>query len=219
MSRFFKTRAASPPYRGHMFELMSEEKAMDIRSQMLPAAEVAARIVLRIPEAELDAPTPCPEWDVRALVNHLILWSGRGESAARKAPPTGPGEDHDFTSESGWAELFEEQSRKTAEAWQDPAAWEGETSLTGGAKGMPAGFIGGIVFVESVLHGWDLAVATGSEPEFAPETVQAAWEQTVAMADVSRQYGVFGPEVPVAEDAPLLDRLLGLAGRDPRWRP
>ncbi|WP_254715248.1 TIGR03086 family metal-binding protein [Actinomadura sp. NAK00032] len=198
---------------------MSEGKTMDIRSQMLPAAEAAARIVLEIPAAKLDAPTPCPEWDVRGLVNHLILWSGRGEAAARKAPPTGPGEDHDFTAEPHWAERFEEQSRKTAEAWQDAAAWEGNTSLTGAKEGMPAGFIGGIVFVEGIVHGWDLAVATGREPAFPPETVQAAWEQTLAMADVSRRYGAFGPEVPVAEDAPLLDRVLGLAGRDPRWRP
>ncbi|MEU5994071.1 TIGR03086 family metal-binding protein [Spirillospora sp. NPDC047418] len=198
---------------------MSEEKTMDIRSQMLPAAETAARIVLEIPAARLDAPTPCPEWDVRGLVNHLILWSGRGEAAARKEPPTGPGEDHDFTAEPHWAERFQEQSRRTAEAWRDPAAWEGATSLTGAKEGMPAGFIGGIVFVECILHGWDLAVATGREPAFPPGTVRAAWSQTAAMAEVSRQYGAFGPEVPVAQDAPLLDRVLGLAGRDPRWRP
>ncbi|CNF49447.1 TIGR03086 family protein [Mycobacterium tuberculosis] len=202
-----------------MFELMSEEKITDIRSQMLPAAEAAARIVLDIPAAKLDAPTPCPEWDVRGVVNHLILWSGRGETAARKEAPMGPGEDHDFTAEPHWAERFQEQSRTTAEAWQDAAAWEGGTSLTGAKDGMPAGFIGGIVFVECILHGWDLAVATGREPAFPPGTLQAAWEQTAAMADISRQYGAFGPEVPVPADAPLLDRVLGLAGRDPRWRP
>ncbi|WP_396447918.1 TIGR03086 family metal-binding protein [Actinomadura sp.] len=202
-----------------MFEQMSEEKIMDIRSQMLPAAEAAARIVLEIPEARMDAPTPCPEWDVRSLVNHLILWNGRGGSAALKAPTTGPGEDHDFTAEPHWAERFEEQARKTAEAWQDPAAWEGNASLTGNKEGMPATFIAGIVFGECVVHGWDLAVATGREPGFPPGVVQAAWEQIVPTAEVSRQYGAFGPEVPVPEDAPLLDRVLGLAGRDPGWKP
>lgn len=192
---------------------------MDIRSQMLPAAEAAARIVREIPGAKLDAPTPCPEMDVRALVNHLILWNGRGETAARRLPVTGPGEDHDFTAEPGWAERFAEQARRTAEAWQDPAAWEGNTSLTGDKVGMPAGFIAGIVFGECVLHGWDLAVATGQEPAFPPPVVEAAWEQLVPTAEMSREYKAFGPEVPVPEDAPLLDRVLGLAGRDPRWRP
>jgi uncharacterized protein (TIGR03086 family) len=198
---------------------MSEEETMDVRSQMLPAAEAAARIVLEIPETKLDAPTPCPEWDVRGLVDHLILWTGRGETAAHRLPPAGPGEDHDFTAETGWAGRFGEQSRKTAEAWQDPAAWEGNTSLTGNKEGMPAGFIAGILFGEWVVHGWDLAVATGREPAFPQPVVEAAWEQVASMAEMSRKYGAFGAEVPVPEDAPLLDRVLGLAGRDPRWTP
>ncbi|WP_246342584.1 TIGR03086 family metal-binding protein [Actinomadura verrucosospora] len=198
---------------------MSEGVVMDVRRQMRPAADAAARIVLEVPQDRLDAPTPCPGWDVRALVNHLILWNGRGETAARREPVTGPGEDHDFTAEPGWAERFEEQARRTAEAWSDPAAWEGNTSLTGNKEGMPAGFIAGIVFGECVVHGWDLAVATGREPGFPPEVVEAAWEQLVPTAEISRKYGAFGPEVAVPEDAPLLDRVLGLAGRDPYWKP
>ncbi|GAA1826182.1 TIGR03086 family metal-binding protein [Actinomadura chokoriensis] len=198
---------------------MSEAKIMDIRNLMLPAAEAAGRIVMEIPAEKMDAPTPCPDWDVRGLVNHLILWSGRGEAAAHRAPVTGPGEDHDFTAEPGWAERFGEQARTTAEAWQDPAAWEGSTSLTGNPDGMPAGFIAGILFVESVVHGWDLAAAIGRDPGMPPEVVRGAWEQVVPMAEMSRQYGVFGAEVPVPEDAPLLDRVLGAAGRDPHWKP
>ncbi|MFD0904694.1 TIGR03086 family metal-binding protein [Actinomadura sediminis] len=192
---------------------------MDLRHRMLPAAEAAARIVLEIPEARLDGRTPAPEWTVRDLVNHLILWTSRGETAARKEPTTGPGEDHDFTAEPRWAERFEEQARRTAEAWLDPAAWEGNTSLVGNKEGMPATYIGGILYGEFVVHGWDLAVATGREPGFPPEVVQDAWEQLVPTAEVGREYGAFGPEVPVPESAPLLDRLVGLAGRDPNWRP
>ncbi|WP_433136657.1 TIGR03086 family metal-binding protein [Actinomadura nitritigenes] len=192
---------------------------MDIRRQMRPAADAAARIVLETPEDRLDAPTPCSGWDVRALVNHLILWNGRGETAARREPVTGPGEDHDFTAEPGWAERFAEQARRTAGAWSDPAAWEGKTSLTGAKEGMPASFIAGIVLGECVVHGWDLAVATGREPGLPPEVVEAAWEQLVPTAEFSRKYGAFGPEVEVPEDAPLLERLLGLAGRDPYWKP
>ncbi|MGI5320732.1 TIGR03086 family metal-binding protein [Actinomadura nitritigenes] len=198
---------------------MSEGVVMDVRRQMRPAADAAARIVLEIPRDRLDAPTPCPGWDVRALVNHLILWNGRGEAAARREPVTGPGEDHDFTAEPGWAERFGRQARRTADAWGDPAAWDGNTSLTGAKEGMPASFIAGIVLGECVVHGWDLAVATGREPGLPPEVVEAAWEQLVPTAEISRKYGAFGPEVAVPEDAPLLERLLGLAGRDPYWKP
>jgi uncharacterized protein (TIGR03086 family) len=197
---------------------MSEGDVMDVRSQMLPAAEAAARIVLRVPEAKLDAPTPCPDWDVRALLNHLILWSARGEAAAHRLPITGPGEDHDFTAEPGWAGRYAEQVRKTAEAWQDPAAWEGKASLTGG-EGMPARFIGGIIFGECVTHGWDLAVATGIEPVFPPEVLRTEWERLAPTVEMGREYGAFGAEVPVPEDAPLLDRIVGLSGRDPHWTP
>ncbi|WP_245668030.1 TIGR03086 family metal-binding protein [Actinomadura macra] len=202
-----------------MIERMSEVQVVDIRRQMLPAAEAAVRIVQEIPEARLDDPTPCPDWDVRDVVNHLILWNARGGTAARKLPTTGPGEDHDFTAEAHWADRFAEQARETARAWTDPAAWEGSTSLTGNKAGMPAEFIAGIVFGECVVHGWDLAVATGREPGFTPEVVQAAWEQLVTTAEVSRKYGAFGAEVPVPQDAPLLDRVLGLSGRDPYWTP
>ncbi|MFS2293925.1 MAG: TIGR03086 family metal-binding protein [Actinomadura sp.] len=197
---------------------MSEGGAMDVRSQMRPAAEAAAAIVMDIREEELDAPTPCAGWDVRALINHLILWSGRGEAAARKRPVTGPGEDHDFTAEPGWAGRYAEQVRRTADAWQDPAAWEGRTTLSGG-DGMPAEFIGGILFGECVTHGWDLAAATGREPVFPDEVLRVEWERLVPTAEMGRRYGAFGPEVPVPEDAPLLDRIVGLTGRDPRWKP
>ncbi|TDD84612.1 TIGR03086 family protein [Actinomadura rubrisoli] len=192
---------------------------MDIRSGMLPAADAAARIVRKFPAARLDAPTPCQGWDVRDVVNHLILWSGRGEAAAHKLPPTGPGEDHDFTAEPDWADRLAQQTRKTAEAWTDPGAWEGRTSLTGAKEGMPAAFIAGILFGELVLHGWDIAVAIGRDPALPPEIVEAAWEQLVPTAETGRQHGVFGAEVPVPEDAPLLDRLVGLSGRDPHWTP
>ncbi|WUI03805.1 TIGR03086 family metal-binding protein [Spirillospora sp. NBC_00431] len=192
---------------------------MDIRNLMPPASAAAARIVGRVPEGLLDAPTPCPDWDVRALVNHLILWTGRGETAARRLPPAGPDEGHDFTAEPGWAARFDAQARATAEAWQNPAAWAGNTSLTGDKDGMPADFIAGILFGEFVLHGWDLAVATGQDPGLPPEIVQAAWERTAATAEMAREYKVFGEEVPVPADAPLLDRLAGLAGRDPHWKP
>ncbi|MFI0483651.1 TIGR03086 family metal-binding protein [Actinomadura sp. 9N215] len=192
---------------------------MDIRNLMLPASTAAARIVREVPEELMDAPTPCPDWDVRALINHLIFWTGRAGTAARKLPPTGPDEGHDFTAEPGWADRFEAKARASAEAWRDPDAWTGNTSLTGDKDGMPAAFIAGILFGECVLHGWDLAVATGQDPGLPPEIVQAAWEQTVSTAEMSREYKVFGEEVPVPEDAPLLDRLVGLAGRDPHWKP
>ncbi|GAA2639524.1 TIGR03086 family metal-binding protein [Actinomadura fulvescens] len=193
---------------------------MEMRELMVPAAQTATRIVRAIPADRLGAPSPCPEWDVRGVINHLIFWTGRGATAARKEqPPQGPGEDHDFTADGDWAGLYAAKARESAEAWTDPAAWEGHTSLTGTAPGMPAAIIGGMLFSEYVLHGWDLAVATGQDAEFPQEMVERAYAHLVETAEMGRRYGAFGPEVKVPEPAPLLDRLLGLAGRDPQWKP
>lgn len=78
------------------------------------------------------------------------------------------------------------------------------------------------------LHGWDLARATGQDDTMDPADVGYHWSAITALpADLLEEYRtpgafgpgveVFGPEVRVAEDAPLQDRLLGLIGRDPRW--
>jgi uncharacterized protein (TIGR03086 family) len=66
------------------------------------------------------------------------------------------------------------------------------------------------------MRAWDIAQVIGVDPELPDELVQGLWDELVPVADAYRTYGVFPPEVPVPEDAPLLDRLLGLTGRNPR---
>lgn len=194
---------------------------MELRSLMVPAADAAVQIVRAVPAGALNGPTPCPDWDARGLANHLVFWTGRGEYAAHKQqPPAEPTEETDFTADEDWREQFAAQALKTAEAWaSSPEAWEGDTSLSGTGPGMPAAVIGGMVFGEWIMHGWDLAAATGQRPEFAPELIEAAYEGAASIADMARQYGAFGAEVPVPESAPQMERLLGLAGRDPHWTP
>lgn len=192
---------------------------MTMRTLVASAAEAAARVMLAVPADRLDAPTPCPDWDVRALVNHMVFWSGRIEGAARKQPPPAdPAGARDFTADGDWAERYAQNVRKAAVAWSDPAAWEGTTDVTGRGP-MPAAVVGGIVFVECVLHGWDLAVATGQQAEFDDDVVRTAYEHLERTAEAGRRYGAFGPQVAVPDTAPLFDRLLGLSGRDPHWRP
>ncbi|MFE1851445.1 DinB family protein [Streptomyces sp. NPDC059489] len=83
---------------------------------------------------------------------------------------------------------------------------------------MPAHFIGGIVLGEWLLHGWDLAVATGQKLNVDDELAAVLYEDIAGKAEMARQYGVFGPEVSVSPTAPLFDRALGMAGRDPSWK-
>lgn len=193
---------------------------MDMSAQMERAAEAAVAVVGGVRADQLAARTPCPEFDVRALVGHMDKWTGeRAELAARKQPvePDDGGEP-DVTAEPGWPARYAAQARRAAAAWSDPAAWTGETGLSG--KGaMPAGFVGAITFAEFVLHGWDLAAATGQQLELDDDVVRTLWAGLGRFADTARQMKAFGPRVPVPDSAPLLDRCLGLAGRDPAWRP
>lgn len=186
---------------------------------MARASAVAVEVVRGIGPDDLDRPTPCTERTVRALLNHLIFWTGlRGHAAGLKQPqPDEPAEGYDFTAEPGWAETYAARSARTAAVWSDPEAWAGETALTG-SGGMPAPFVGGILLCEWLLHGWDLAVATGQKLDVDDELAAAVYEDVAGRADMARKYGAFGPEVPVPAAAPLFDRALGLSGRDPAWK-
>ncbi|MEV0227404.1 TIGR03086 family metal-binding protein [Streptomyces sp. NPDC050704] len=195
---------------------------METRTVMARASEAAVDIVRGIGPDEFGGSTPCPEMKVGALVNHLIFFTGlRGQAAGLKqspqARPDEVAEGHVFTAEPDWVEVYAARSAATAAVWSDPQAWVGETALTGSGR-MPAHFIGGIVLGEWLLHGWDLAVATGQKLNVDEELAAALYEDIAGKAEMARQYRVFGPEASVPTTAPLFDRALGLAGRAPSWK-
>jgi uncharacterized protein (TIGR03086 family) len=77
-----------------------------------------------------------------------------------------------------------------------------------------------VVNNELVLHGWDLAMATGQPFQVTPEDLEASWQFVLNTPDQPEaREGLFGPRLPIADDAPLLDRTLAYAGRDPNWTP
>jgi uncharacterized protein (TIGR03086 family) len=189
---------------------------MELHEKMAVAGTAAVQVVRGVTPDQLDAPTPCPDWDVRTLVNHLILWSAfRSETAARKQPADETHtEDTDFTT-GDWADTFATQLDRAIAAWSEPGATDGETGLAGGT--MPATVIATMMLAELVVHGWDLASATGQELAVDPEVLDVVREFGVTMGPMGRQMGAFGDEVSVPESAPPLDRVLGALGRDPYW--
>ncbi len=105
-----------------------------------------------------------------------------------------------------------------AAAWAEPAAWAGVTRIAG-ADG-PAQAIGLALADELVVHGWDLARATGRPYDCEPELLDAAegFLDRCASRDAPAGPDVpFGPARPLPDDACSLDRVIALAGRDPRW--
>ena len=90
-----------------------------------------------------------------------------------------------------------------------------------GGVDLPGEVAGVVGLDELVVHGWDLAQATGQAYECDPASLAAVhgFVQQFASPEMAPQRdGLFGPVVTVAEDAPLLDQVIGLAGRDPHWR-
>ncbi|MGI5243720.1 TIGR03086 family metal-binding protein [Dactylosporangium sp. CA-139066] len=169
------------------------------------AAAGMLAVVDRIGAQDLGTATPCAEWDVAALRDHLLEWGPALEGAARKEA-VGPG--------AAYSSLREQVTR-LAEAWGEPAAWDGMTRM-GGAE-LPADLVGGMVLGEFVLHGWDLGRALGVPVEFGEDVLRLMYAEVARSADQGRSMGVYGAEVPVPPDAPLLARTLALSGRDPQW--
>ncbi|MFF5493213.1 TIGR03086 family metal-binding protein [Streptomyces aquilus] len=186
-----------------------------------PQTRVVARLAEAVTDEQLAGGTPCPEYAVRHVLGHLLHLSVAFRDAARKdlgattdTPPTAALPDIG----PGWREDLPKVLAELADAWRDPAAWTGMTRA--GGVDLP-GEVGGAVAVdELVIHGWDLAVATGQRYEPDPAALRATYDFLLAAAeDPSRGGGIFGPVVPVADDAELLERVVGLSGRAPGWSP
>lgn len=82
--------------------------------------------------------------------------------------------------------------------------------------------MGLVALDELVLHGWDLARATGQPYDCDPASAEAVFEFTsmsAAPEEAAAREGLFGPVIAIPADAPLFDRALGLSGRDPAWKP
>jgi uncharacterized protein (TIGR03086 family) len=131
---------------------------------MAAAAAEAARAVAGAADGGTgsDQPTPCTDWDLRTLLNHTILWTSY--SAERRAYGESVAEDlmsKDFTAEPGYAQAYQAQIAKAVQAWSDPEAWTRELGVMGSTT--PAADVAAMLIMEMVLHGWDVARATGQD--------------------------------------------------------
>ena len=173
------------------------------------AAAPTTAVVRAIREDQLGAPTPCAEWDVRALVDHLLMWGPPLIGAAHKelVPPAVDGD-------GPWRDRLLAQLDELTKAWSEPAAWEGTTNL-GGPTPLPAATVGGMVLSELVVHGWDLARASGQRPEWDEEVLRFVYAEVERTAEQGRAMAVYADPVAVPATAPTLDRIVGLTGRDP----
>ena len=189
----------------------------NLSAEMAAAAAEAARVVSNVPEGTLNQRTPCGDWDLRSLLNHTILWTSH--SAERRAHGESVDEElmnKDFTADPGFREDYARQIRKAIDAWGDPAAWEGDRDMMGSPT--PAADIGAMLLMETALHGWDVARATGQEFSADDTTAAALLHIVAAQAELFRQYQGFADPIQPPPNATVFERALTLSGRDPGWK-
>jgi len=178
-------------------------------------------LLLGITDDQLGGPTPCPDWTVGDLLDHLIGLSWAFIQAAQKKTGTpgvtsAPPQPSAANLPPQWRSRLTVVLEDLAIAWRAPSAWEG-TAQAGGVT-LPAVEMGTVAVNELIMHGWDLARATGQEYAADPRLLEPLIE-FLSQGPPEGTPGLFGPVVVVEDEADLLDQAVSLAGRDPRWRP
>lgn len=181
------------------------------------AAASLETVVAGVPDDRLDDPTPNDGRTVRGLIAHIATTEAFRQGAAKEGLGTSQPPAAEPELPADWRTRIPAQLKSLVAAWREPDAWVGDTEV-GGAR-MPAPGIAAFGLDELVVHGWDLAVATGQD--YATPSTADLEVLTGLLADNPPEGvpGLFGPVVTVAPEASAFDRILGLTGRDPSWKP
>lgn len=186
-----------------------------------PAARRLADLVANIKDDALDRPTPCPAYSLGDLIEHVgglalaFAAAGRKERSAY-TEMSGPGDASRLGAD--WRERIPRDLTALAQTWAELGAWTGMTRIAGDDS--PAGVVGLVLADELAVHGWDVARATGQAYACEPDILAAALKFLQMFASPEAPAGpevAFGPARILLDEAPLLDRVVGMAGRDPGW--
>ena len=153
---------------------------------------------------KLDSDTPCDKWDVRELMNHMLetqryfVGSARGQSVSPpgQTPPSGLLSDDPVSD-------FKKAREETMNTYGDKDVLE------------KSGPTLGIAVADQLLHGWDLAKATGQDTTMPPALAEAAYQMIHGKLTDDQRKGSFKPEVQVDDTASAQDKFLAYAGRNP----
>jgi uncharacterized protein (TIGR03086 family) len=184
---------------------------MELLDALSQTFDHAGVIVAGVKPDQLDEPTPCREWDVRALLAHtvgVVINMGRGAGGEELLADV-----NSTALESDLGTQFRTEADRTLAAW-NARGLDGEVNI--GAGPMPAQAGISINLLDTATHSWDIARATGQDtdlPEEVAATVLAAARDIVT--DDIRSFAGFDAPVPTAADASTTDQLAAFLGRTP----
>jgi uncharacterized protein (TIGR03086 family) len=188
---------------------------------LTPATAMVSRVVMDTRDDQLGAPTPCGDATVADLLDHIDGLSQAFTAAAVKdtaRADQAPVVDGSRLG-SDWRDRIPDHLARLAAAWQAESAWTGMTRA--GGVDMPGDVAGSVATNELLVHGWDLAAATGHEYLAEPALIAAAREfvEPAVSQNPDGVPGLFGPPVEVPSHSPPMDQLVAMTGRNPAaWR-
>ncbi len=187
---------------------------MDFAEMIERAAAHAEDVVKGIGPSQLDLPTPCADWDVRALGNHLTGFLAFSANAARRKEGGGGGDAPDFAGSDNWSEAFSAMANELAAAWKEDGALEGDMRF--GEDMMDATAAASVTIEELVIHAWDLASATGQNYQADDDLTHVALQ--VVTGGQSSENDFYARPKEIDENAPIFHKALAMSGRAPDWK-
>ena len=184
----------------------------DIAELHAQALDHTGRVVAGIGPGQWQAGTPCAGWDVHLLLNHVVagnLWAAE-LGAGATIEDVGDRLDGDVLGGDP-AAAYATSAAAAAATFRRPGALEAPCAVSYGP--VPGSVYAGHRFLDVLVHGWDLAVATGQDQGLDPDLVKACREVIAPQVAAFRAAGVFGAEEPVPPDATDQQRFLAMLGR------
>ncbi|MGB0112542.1 MAG: TIGR03086 family metal-binding protein [Ilumatobacteraceae bacterium] len=200
----------------------------DPRQLLDRAVATGGSVIAGVRPDQLTAPTPCSEMDVRAMLGHLVAVVGRIAALGNGDDPFAV--DETPAPDDRWSDAWAASIRSAADAWSADAVLERPMALPW-IQGNGA-LVLSSYFSELTVHTWDLAIATGQQPDWDDAVVAAALagrdflpaeNRRALFEEISTAMGLdevampFAEAVHIADDAPAIDRLIAWNGRNPDW--
>ena len=186
----------------------------DIAQLHRRALDATHKIVAGIQPDQRTLPTPDEGWDVRALLNHIVsgnLWAVE-LTAGQTIDEVGDRLDGDMLGDDPLG-AYDASAQAAAAAFEEAGALDAQCAVSYGP--VPGSVYAGHRFIDILIHGWDLAIATGQDATLDSALVAACLAVVEPQAGLMQASGSYGSHVDAPADADPQTRLLALLGRRP----
>lgn len=187
-------------------------KVLHLASLHRAALVHTGRLVAGILVTQWKRSTPCADWDVHGLVNHLVAgnqWAAR-LGAGETIEHVGSDLDGDLLGDDPVA-AYDTSAEHAARVFERPGAMDAMCAVSYGP--VPGSTYVGHRFIDVLVHGWDVAVATGQDATLPPDLVDACWRIVEPQLTMLARSGMFGEPRSVPAEADPQTRLLLHLGR------